>query len=88
MLFRSLPPDAVVMGEGVPRFRPMIESLSRRVAPESLFRARAETVYCLGHQMASRGQWATAEALTPFYIRKPEAEERWDARHGSSAASA
>ena len=35
-------------------------------------------VATLGHAMARRGEFADAKRLTPIYIRRPEAEEKWE----------
>jgi hypothetical protein len=41
-----------------------------------LWSARAAAVAKLGMAMAARGEFTDPYALTPIYIRKPEAEER------------
>ncbi len=50
--------------------------------PESLWWPRAENVYAVGRQMAAAGQYTPAGDLLPLYIRRPEAEEKWEKLHG------
>lgn len=42
--------------------------------------ARAEVVWQLGCKRAACGQFADAYALTPLYVRLPDAEEKWQQR--------
>jgi tRNA A37 threonylcarbamoyladenosine modification protein TsaB len=35
--------------------------------------------------MSQRGQFADAQTLAPIYIRRPEAEEKWEERRNQSA---
>ena len=43
--------------------------------------ALAEVVYQLGWQLAEANQFVDPKALIPIYLRRPEAEEVWNARH-------
>ena len=74
-----------VLGEGVLAHRTTVEAARRRVLPESLFPARAETVYRLGSALAATGSFVEPRSLVPLYIRRPEAEENWERRHGSKS---
>ena len=38
----------------------------------------------LGFEMARRGEFVEAMELSPIYIRKPEAEEKWEKARGST----
>jgi tRNA threonylcarbamoyladenosine biosynthesis protein TsaB len=42
---------------------------------------RSEVVWRLGRQLAAAGRFADPASLTPLYVRLPEAEELWQARH-------
>lgn len=81
MLQRS-PRPVHLIGEGIPhhqKFLPPDDPQVIATAPE-LWRARAEVVADLGYAMARRGEFADPATLTPIYIRKPEAEEKWEQR--------
>ncbi len=77
---------AAVLGEGVPYIEPAIEACDVRPLDASLFRARSEVVYRLGRGMARRGEFMAAVDFVPIYVRRPEAEEVWIARHGGAGA--
>jgi tRNA threonylcarbamoyladenosine biosynthesis protein TsaB len=81
MLERS-PRPVHLIGEGIPFHQKFIPSDDPQiiVTPAGSWRARAEVVADLGHAMACRGEFANAGTLTPIYIRKPEAEEKWEIR--------
>ncbi len=78
----SQPRDCGVLGEGVMYHQPAVQNSGLRVLPSELFPPRVETVYRLGTQRASNGMFVAARDLIPVYIRPPEAEEVWTARHG------
>lgn len=67
-----------LIGEGIPyhqQFIP-IEDPGVIVTPSALWQARAAAVVEVGHQMARDGHFTVPDALTPLYIRRPEAEEK------------
>lgn len=79
MIERS-PKPVHLLGEGIPFHRQHIPSSPDVVVvDEAHWRARASVVVLLGHAMAQRGAFADPLTLTPTYIRKPEAEEKWEA---------
>jgi tRNA threonylcarbamoyladenosine biosynthesis protein TsaB len=78
MLARS-PRPVYLLGEGIPyhdKFVPKDSSVI--VTPEQSWRARASVVALLGMKMAYAAQFANPLRLTPTYLRKPEAEEKYD----------
>jgi tRNA threonylcarbamoyladenosine biosynthesis protein TsaB len=80
MLQRS-PRPVHLLGEGIPyheKFMPKDDPGVIVTSPES-WRARAAVVATIGQAMARRGKFADPDRLTPLYIRKPEAEEKWEA---------
>lgn len=81
-LFTACASPLAVMGDGVDRHRGAIESAGAAVVDPALWRPRAEEVLLLGHAMAQRGEFTPARELMPVYIRRPEAEEVWERRHG------
>jgi len=81
--FATLPPQCAVLGEGVAYHRSSVERAELRVLSEELNRARAEMVYRLGRDRATRGDFTDPADMVPLYIRRPEAEEVWQRRHGA-----
>ncbi len=76
------PEGTVVLGEGAAAYRQIVDASGLQRAPEELHTPRAGVVYRLGHQLARGGKAVARQDLVPLYIRPPEAEERWAARHG------
>ena len=74
------PKDCAALGEGVMVHRGVAERCGLIVLPEELYRGRAETVYALGLRMAQNDEIVHPRMLEPDYIRRPEAEERWERR--------
>lgn len=67
-----------LIGEGIPyhqQFIP-IDDPGVIVTPGGLWQARAAAVVEVGHQLARHGRFIEPDALTPLYIRRPEAEEK------------
>lgn len=83
MLERS-PRPVHLVGEGIPFHQSAIpaDDSSVIVTPEQCWRAQAGSVTQIGHAIALAGRYADIDRLTPIYIRKPEAEEKWDLLHG------
>jgi tRNA threonylcarbamoyladenosine biosynthesis protein TsaB len=79
MLERS-PRPVWLLGEGLPfheKFIPKDDAGVIVTGPDT-WRARACVVAQIGTEMAARGEWTDVMRLTPIYIRKPEAEEKWE----------
>jgi tRNA threonylcarbamoyladenosine biosynthesis protein TsaB len=74
-----------LLGEGIPFHQKFIPADDRSViiTAAELWRPRAATVAKLGSQMAARGEFTNPDRLIPIYIRKPEAEEKFDAARGT-----
>lgn len=69
------------LGEGIAYHREAVSTASNvRVLPEEMNRARASTVYTLGCRAAEGGAFIEPGAMLPVYVRRPEAEEKWEAR--------
>jgi tRNA threonylcarbamoyladenosine biosynthesis protein TsaB len=78
MLARS-PRPVYLLGEGIPYHQKFIPDDPGVIAsPEEAWRARAAAVAELGMKMADAGQFADPFQLAPVYLRKPEAEEKYD----------
>lgn len=54
-----------------------------RWLPESLTTIRASAVWDLGRALGNRGVFVSPQALSPLYVREPEAVSLWRMRHGS-----
>jgi tRNA threonylcarbamoyladenosine biosynthesis protein TsaB len=82
VLSRS-PRPVYLIGEGVPfhkQFLP-IDSTDIQITDESCWRARATVVAQLGIELSHRGMWVDADRFVPAYVRKPEAEEKYERSH-------
>lgn len=80
MLARA-PRPVHLLGEGIPYHEKFLskDDAAVIVTPPPLWRARAAAVAKIGLEMSVRDEFADAMTLTPIYIRKPEAEEKFDA---------
>ena len=69
-----------LIGEGIPYHRKFIDAGMGEVilTDESLWRPRAGVVARLGFEMARRGEFTDVMKLLPIYIRRPEAEEKFE----------
>jgi tRNA threonylcarbamoyladenosine biosynthesis protein TsaB len=74
-----------LLGEGIPHHQKFIPADDRGVivTPPESWRARAAAVAEVGYAMARRGEFADPDRLTPIYVRRPEAEEKFEARAAS-----
>ena len=78
MLARS-PRPVHLIGEGIPFHQSAIPNdPAILITPEESWRAKASVVAQIGWQMSLAGQFADPQTLTPIYIRRPEAEEKWE----------
>jgi tRNA threonylcarbamoyladenosine biosynthesis protein TsaB len=79
MLERA-PRPVHLLGEGIPYHEQFIprDDGGVIVTPAELWRPRASVVATIGGQMARAGNFADPDRFAPIYIRKPEAEEKWE----------
>ncbi|UCG16311.1 MAG: tRNA (adenosine(37)-N6)-threonylcarbamoyltransferase complex dimerization subunit type 1 TsaB [Phycisphaerales bacterium] len=84
--FAALPAGCRAIGEGILHHQEAVARARLGVLPESLNRARAEVVHRLGYRLARQGRFDDPACLVPIYVRRPQAEEVWEARHGRSDA--
>lgn len=82
-MLKSVPSPLLILGEGLNYHRQHIEASVHnaqiRMAGEELWYPRATTIASLALQLIEKGALANPFALTPLYIRKPEAQERMEA---------
>ena len=77
---------ATILGAGVERHRDVIEqSEDITIAGNDYDFGRAEWVLRLGAKMANQNQFISLDQLIPIYIRKPDAEEKWEARQAAGS---
>lgn len=82
-LFRQAGTPLAVIGEGIAYHQDAIRAGGVQVLGEEVWFPRATNVYAIGSAMAEQGLFTAAADLVPFYLRRPEAEEVWEKRHGS-----
>jgi tRNA threonylcarbamoyladenosine biosynthesis protein TsaB len=78
MLART-PRPVHLLGEGIPFHEKFISKGDAHVnlTPTDRWRARASAVARIGIELARQNQFADPLTLTPIYIRRPEAEEKY-----------
>jgi len=75
------PKPLLLIGEGVKYHRDALRAEGVDFTDESLWWPKAEMVHKIGRAMAKKGEFADPLALTPIYLRPPEAEEIWIKQH-------
>lgn len=83
---RSLPVAAVVLGEGLERFRATAEAVGAHVLSEPNWSVRASTVLELGRARFRAGNTSTDAETLPLYVRPPECEEVYEQRRAEAKA--
>ncbi len=75
------PRPIAVLGEGVAHHQAAIAESDADVLDAALWIPRAENVFHIGLERARSGLFTAPGDLLPFYIRRPEAEEKWEQLH-------
>ncbi len=83
----SMPQDSGVLGEGVEAHRAVIEASGLTIPAGVSHTPDARIILQLGREAAIAGRFTEPRNLVPIYIRRAEAEERWEARHGAAGAA-
>lgn len=65
------------LGEGLVYYGDKFKSPASLILEEKYWTATASGLFRAGRKMAELGQYTDPMALTPYYIRVPEAEENW-----------
>lgn len=76
-----LPRPCFVLGDGARRYPEAFASSGLELLPENLGRPRATNVGLLGEKAYVIGERVPATSIEPLYLRLPEAQEKWAARH-------
>jgi tRNA threonylcarbamoyladenosine biosynthesis protein TsaB len=87
-LFLQARSPLAVSGEGIAYHRDAVAAAGVEVLDETFWFPRAARVFAIGSAMAASGQFTAPTDLIPLYIRRPEAEEVWEKRHGSPTGPA
>lgn len=79
MLARS-PRPVYLIGDGIPQHRRFIplDDTGIFLTPPDVWRPRAAGVAAEGVVLAATGTFTDSDRLHPIYLRKPEAEEKWE----------
>jgi len=80
LLARTVRP-LYVLGEGLRWHGSAFRAAGVVCLPEPTWRPRAANVHRCGWRRARAGLFTPPETLTPLYLRRPEAEEKWQQRH-------
>jgi tRNA threonylcarbamoyladenosine biosynthesis protein TsaB len=71
-----------ILGEGLVYYKEDFTAENISFMDESLWYPHARNVFRLGRKKALDGQFADGAELLPFYLRRPEATEKWEQKHG------
>ncbi len=77
-LIPLLPRPIVVFGDGIPPYRELFRVDGIITRDEKLGIARATVVAQLGIKLYKKGNISDPFQLQPLYLRRPEAEEKWE----------
>ncbi len=77
----GLPRPLAVIGEGIPHHQATIQAAGVQVLDSSLWIPDVAAVFTLGMAMANAGEFTPSSDLIPLYVRRPEAEEKWEKLH-------
>ena len=82
-----VPRPVHLIGEGIPYHQAFIPADDPRVivTPPELWQARAAAVVEIGYAMARNGGFVEPDRLVPVYVRRAEAEEKYEAARGTSS---
>lgn len=83
-LLATLPPGAVVLGEGVRPHLAAFEAAGMIALREELWFPRASEVLAVGRALAEAGRFCLPEEIVPIYARPPECEEVYEQRRAEA----
>jgi len=77
------PDELLIVGDGGVRHHDVFRSLVRaEVVTHGLAHPSARDLVLLAHHLALREEWVQPWDVAPNYLRRPDAEIRWDTRSG------
>lgn len=75
--------DVLVVGDGAVRYADALDGVVQvEVCRHGITHPSARDLVLLAHHQALREEWVQPWAVSPTYLRKPDAEIRWTTRHG------
>ena len=80
----ELPTPCLVLGDAAERHREALTREGVALGDAEASRPRASVVARLAAERHAAGERCELHALTPIYLRRPEAEEVWERRHGKT----
>lgn len=78
-LLDILPKPILIFGDGAVAYKDVFAVEGINFGDEEMGVAKARIVACLGWRAFKRGKVCDPFQLQPLYLRRPEAEERWEA---------
>ncbi len=83
-LLTHTPRPLHILGEGIDFHRPAIAAAGGEIIEidKILWQPQAVMVHQLGYALANASVFTARNALLPIYLRKAEAEEVWEKKHG------
>lgn len=88
----SLKSDIIIMGDGIYLIEEHIEELkadnpqlSIKISHPAFLMPRASSIAAVGLKEYKMGRVDSCFSVKPFYIRKSNAEEKWEERHGEKS---
>ena len=82
-LLAGAPRPLAMTGEGIDYHRAALDVAEVEVLDRTLWPPQARNVHRVGWQLALAECFTPSRELVPFYLRRPEAEELWEKRHGA-----
>ena len=70
-----------LIGEGLLYYAEKFRTENIHILDKKYWSATAANVYKLGSKLAERGEFADAQTLVPYYLRRTEAEENWEKKN-------
>lgn len=81
-LLAKIPTPLHVLGEGLRWHQDAFTAPGITCLPEPYWQPTAANVHRIGWLRARAGLYARPDELIPIYLRRPEAVEKWEQRHG------
>ena len=78
----ELPEPCLVLGDAIARYRDALARPAATFGPEEAWRPQARVLARLAAERYAAGERQDIHAIEPLYLRRPEAEEVWERKHG------
>jgi tRNA threonylcarbamoyladenosine biosynthesis protein TsaB len=84
-LLENSPRPLYLLGPGLKHYREKLTGDGIIWLDEKYWQPRAAHVHRCGYQRARAGQFVSPDELVPFYLRRPDAVERWERDYGDKS---